>query len=247
VIERLNKEDLMPTKKTTTESANTWIDGLNKDPKFRALIQTLLTLYLYGGLIFWGIFVFDIASLRFGMLKWFLRLEKLDYSEPLLLILLALAGGGIGGIIYGMEKLWKYSVRGEFHVLYSGDYVFRHIAAAALGAIIFALVSSGFFSLDQLALSQNTAGGSQTTTTEVASHPTETDNGNETTDDAPSGDAAAETEPESPFDKTSAYFAFGIGFLSGFGSYQVTRKLDDIVKLIFGRLTKKDLEDKEEE
>jgi len=53
---------------------------------------------------------------------------------------------------------------------------------------------------------------------------------------------AQNNEEGKALDKSYGFWAFGIGFLSGFGNYQVMKKLDQIIKVIFGELTSDDIE-----
>jgi len=163
-----------------------------------------LTLYLISFLLFWGYLVMDITSQQFSFLG---KLSGADVtsSEPLTLILLALTGGAVGGVVYSLDKLVKYATKPglAFDPKHTGDYLVRHLIAAALGAVVFSLVLGGFINVDQL-----------------------------------TGTVGAE---KSLADQSSGYFAFALGFLTGFGSYQVTKKLDQIIKVAFGRFTEDDL------
>ena len=224
---------------------------LDDDPKTVVVVQAGIAIYLTVWLLLWAMFIFDVATLRFGVLKWLFRLEEVPYSEPLLLILLALAGGGIGGVIYGMEKLWKYatSKKHKFSTIYAGDYLLRQFGSAALGAIVFALMLSGLFNLDQLPSIQSDTSNQTPASSPAPAEAPEVDSNTESSSPeeenlTEASESTEETTPEveSPLTQKSSYFAFGVGFLGGFGSYQVTRKLDEIVKIIFGRMKPEDLE-----
>lgn len=238
---------------TTMEEDNDQLafwKNINKPP-YTIIMQVFLTIYLNVTLILWGILVFDIASLNFGFLKWLLRTDTVEITDPLILIMLALTGGAIGGIIFGMNKLYKYSNKGSFDIRYAGDYIFRQIGSAALGAIVFALVVSGL-----MTIGLPTSGQDDTTTSESATlseaAPTETP-GAETAEGEEPINASDETDTtadkknidaEPPFSRASGYYVFGLGFLAGFGSYQVIKKLDQIIKVLFGQLRSEDLEEK---
>lgn len=242
------------------EQTRYW-ESINKPP-LTVIVQAILTIYLNITLILWGVLVFDVATLKFGFIKWLLKIDKVEETDPLILIMLALIGGAIGGILFGMNKLYKYSIKGKFDIRFAGDYIFRQIGSAALGAIVFALVASGLMTVGVPAIgdqpSEQAAGS---VSTEAA--PTGTVVPEESTDDGGSAVVPTETpesnsnengtndankdgddKDKSPFSRASGYYVFGLGFLAGFGSYQVTKKLDQIIKVIFGQLTSQDIEDR---
>jgi len=157
-------------------------------------VPGLLALYLNISLIVWGWVLLDISTETFNTLKW-LRItvpKNLEFYAILKLVFYAAIGGAIGGIVYGMQNLWKHATKGNFKIVYAGDYVFRQFGAATLAVMVFALIRGGIL----------TALGTDPTTasTNVA----------------------------------SSFSALAIGFLSGFGSYQVINKLDELIKQAFG-------------
>ena len=94
------------------------------------VVKAVLAIYLNMMLFLWGMLAFDVATLRFNFIKWVFRItDPASFVVPdlLFLIALALVGGGIGGVIYGMEKLYKYSTSDEFELTYAGDYLFRQL------------------------------------------------------------------------------------------------------------------------
>lgn len=236
------------------EQTRYW-ESINKPP-LTVIVQAILTIYLNITLILWGVLVFDVATLKFGFIKWLLKIDKVEETDPLILIMLALIGGAIGGILFGMNKLYKYSIKGKFDVRFAGDYIFRQIGSAALGAIVFALVASGLMTVgvpvtDEQASQQATQPALTATVLpeedtgggDIA--PAETPEPNPADENGTNGaDKNGEDEDKSPFSRASGYYVFGLGFLAGFGSYQVTKKLDQIIKVIFGQLTSQDIEDK---
>lgn len=245
------------------------------------VVKAVLAIYLNIMLFLWGMLAFDVATLRFNFIKWVFHItDPASFVVPdlLFLIALALVGGGIGGVIYGMEKLYKYSTSDEFELTYAGDYIFRQFGSAALGAIVFTLIVAGFLNLDFTSAGMNAPSFLSTSTpaaTEAAvsteepvateepaateapaitEAPVATDepvateepaNGDNT---APDGGAnntdedSKKNEEGKALDKSYGFWAFGIGFLSGFGNYQVMKKLDQIIKVIFGELTSEDIE-----
>jgi hypothetical protein len=157
-------------------------------------VPGLLAVYLHISLIVWGWVLLDISTETFNTLKW-LRItvpKNLEFYAILKLVFYAAIGGAIGGIVYGMQNLWKHATKGNFKIVYAGDYVFRQFGAATLAVMVFALIRGGIL----------TALGTDPTTgaTTVA----------------------------------SSFSALAIGFLSGFGSYQVINKLDELIKQAFG-------------
>jgi len=185
-------------KAATTRQLLSWLSI----PHPENFLPGLLTIYLGASLILWGLLLMDVATQQFLTLARFNGGVPPKPSEALTQILLALCGGGIGGIIYSIDKLNKYSKQKDgFDKRHTSDYFIRQFVAATLGAILFILVSAGFINL------------------EIGSSP----------------------------NSTPGYFAFAIGFMAGFGSYQLTRKLDDIIKVAFGRLTPEDIVGKKED
>lgn len=247
-------------KEPDNEQTRYW-EAINKPPQ-TVIVQAFLTVYLNITLILWGMLVFDVATLKFGFIKWLLKIDQVEPTDPLILIMLALIGGAIGGILFGMNKLYKYSIKGTFDIRFVGDYVFRQVGSAALGAIIFALVASGLMTVGVPAIGdQTTEQAAESAAAEAA--PTGTVVPEEGGDDGGSGvaptgtpesnsdengtngaDKDGDDKDKSPFSRASGYYVFGLGFLAGFGSYQVTKKLDQIIKVIFGQLTSQDIEDK---
>jgi len=184
-------------KATTTKLLPSWLSI----PHPENFLPGLLTIYLGTSLVLWGLLLMDVATQQFLTLARFNGGVPPKPSEALTQILLALCGGGIGGIIYSIDKLNKYSKKKNgFDTKHASDYFIRQFVAATLGAILFILVSAGFITL----------------------------------------------EIGNPANSTPGYFAFALGFVAGFGSYQLTRKLDDIIKVAFGRLTAEDLVDDKE-
>lgn len=294
-------------------------------PQGGYLVKAFLAVYLNICLVLWGMLVFDIATLNFGFFEWAFKLGN-AYEPPatLILMMLALAGGGLGGVIFGIDKLYKYSVKDEFKLVFAGDYIFRQFGAAALGMIVFALLSSGLLdltlpsnkdsatptpvateapaspepvateppvapvdvaTLEPAATEPPVAPADIATLAPVATEPPAAPAGVATLEPAATDPpvvladiatlASVATEPpvdsggvatlepapedsdgetiltegkkdddvkEYPFDSERGFFAFGLGVLSGFGSYQVTKKLDQVIKVIFGQLTNDDIE-----
>lgn len=239
------------------------------------LVKAVLAIYLNVMLVLWGMLAFDVATLRFNFIKWVFQIpDTPEFIVPdlLFLIALALVGGGIGGVIYGMEKLYKYSTAGEFELTYVGDYLFRQFGSAALGAIVFTLIVAGFLNLDFASagisapsfLPTSTPVATETAvsteepvTTEepaateapvVTDEPVATEEpafGEDTAPNEGENNAikdAQNNEEGKALDKSYGFWAFGIGFLSGFGNYQVMKKLDQIIKVIFGELTSDDID-----
>lgn len=128
----------------------------------KGLIPGLLALYLNFSLLIWGLILMDIATGSFGILKLF------GYTIPrdpqvlglLKLTLYAAIGGAVGGLLYGMQSLWKHTKGGTFAIVYIGDYLFRQFGSAALAVIVFALLRGGLLS----ALGAETSGASVTAT-----------------------------------------------------------------------------------
>ena len=273
------------------------------------VIKVFLAVYLNVWLILWGMLIFDIATLNFGFFEWAFKLgNAYEPPETLMLMMLALAGGGLGGVLFGIDKLYKYSVKDEFKLVFAGDYVFRQFGAAALGVIVFTLMSSGLLNLnipssademtptpvateapaspepgateppvapadvatlEPVATQPPVAPADIATLAPVATEPPVAPAGVATLEPAatePPADSADMATPEPvledsdgetiltdasnngddkektyPFDTKDGFFAFGLGVLSGFGSYQVTKKLDQVIKVIFGQLTDEDL------
>ncbi len=165
------------------------------------IVPAGIALYLNASLIIWGWLLLDIATGTFNSLHWSgitLPNDK-EFVALLKLAFYAMIGGGIGGLVYSMQSLWKYTTQRHFRIVYSGDYIFRPFGSAALAVAVFALTRGGVL----------TALGAEPTSgvTSVA----------------------------------SSFSAFAIGFLSGFGSYQVINKLDELIKQAFGK--KKDAEE----
>jgi hypothetical protein len=166
----------------------------------RFLVPGLIALYLNTCVLAWAWLLLDVSTGTFNTLRW-LGLQvptSSDYLTLLKLVFYAAAGGGIGGLVYGMQSLWKHTTRGRFALVYAGDYLFRQFGSAVLAVVIFSLIRGGILT----ALGAEPSSG----TTNVA----------------------------------STFSAFAIGFLSGFGSYQVMNKLDDMIKQAFGRPTGED-------
>lgn len=219
-------------------------------------IQISLAVYLLLMLLGSAYLVYDIATQNYSILKLLFKVEAVDPTDPLLLIMLAMGGGVLGGVVWGIDKLIKYSKNKKFDPVHTGDYLLRPFVAATLGAVVFVLVASGLFKMDLQGTQSNeqNATAPSATPEPVATEAFEELNGavspeptpEPTTtgmeiDDAPTDQNATEVE-SSPFDKADGYYVFGIGFLAGFGSYQVTKKLDQVIKVIFGQLTKDDLD-----
>jgi len=157
------------------------------------IIPGLLAIYLNASLLFWGWVLLDTSTETFNTLKW-LRITLPQNDEYFVLLKLAFyaaIGGAIGGLVFGMQNLWKHATKDKFKIVYAGDYVFRQFGAATLAIVVFALVRGGIL----------TVLGSDPTSTSVTA--------------------------------TSSFSSFAIGFLSGFGSYQVINKLDDLIKQAF--------------
>jgi hypothetical protein len=302
-----------------------WLKSIST-PDGGYVIKAFLAIYLNVWLVLWGMLVFDIATLNFGFFEWAFKLGD-TYEPPatLILMMLALAGGGLGGVIFGIDKLYKYSVKDEFKLVFAGDYIFRQFGAAALGTIVFALLSSGLLdltlpsnkdsatptpvateapaspepvateppvapvdvatlapvatdppiapadiatlapvateppvapagvaTLEPAAMDPPVVPADVATLAPVATEPPVDSGGIATLEPAPEdsdgetilteGKKDCEDTKEYPFDSESGFFAFGLGVLSGFGSYQVTKKLDQVIKVIFGQLTNEDIE-----
>ena len=163
------------------------------------LVPGILALYLNISLIVWGWVLLDISTETFNTLKWLgITLPKnQEFFVILKLVFYAAIGGAIGGIVYGMQNLWKHATKGNFRVVYAGDYVFRQFGAATLAVVVFALIRGGIL----------TALGTDPTTASTT--------------------------------VASSFSSFAIGFLSGFGSYQVINKLDELIKQAFGATSSK--------
>ena len=160
------------------------------------VIPAILALYLNTSLVIWGLILLDIATGSFNMLT--LLRFSLPTGESLALLKLALyaaIGGAVGGILYGMQNLWKHTAAGDFEIVYIGDYVFRQFGSAALSVVIFALIRGGILSA-------------------LGADP-----------------SAAQATP------TSSFSTFAIGALAGFGSYQVTERINELIKQLFGKST----------
>lgn len=246
----------------------------NGEPEAAVQAQTILgfqiglAVYLVLMLLGSAYLIYDIATESYSVLKGLFRVKDVSSTDPLLLILLAMAGGVLGGVVWGLDKLIKYTKNKKFDLVHVGDYILRPFIAASLGAVIFVLVASGLFKMDlqgTQTIVQNPAVASATSEpaeTQVPAEPGATPDPSES--DAPGepevadsseteSDEFSETESanapgtesdseESPFDRGDGYYVFGIGFLAGFGSYQVTKKLDQVIKVVFGQLTRDDLE-----
>lgn len=159
------------------------------------IVPGLLAIYLNLSLLVWGWVLLDVSTGTLHTIRWLGLVLPDDqaYVSLLRLAFYAAIGGAIGGIVYGMQNLWKHATAGEFRIVFAGDYVFRQFGAATLAVVVFALVRGGI--LTALGTDPSTA----TTTT------------------------------------ASTFSSFAIGFLSGFGSYQVINKLDELIKQAFGK------------
>jgi hypothetical protein len=160
----------------------------------RAIVPGILAIYLNASLVLWGWVLLDVSTGTLNTIRWlgFTLPDNPEYVSLLRLACYAAIGGAIGGIVFGMQNLWKHTIRGEFKIVFAGDYLFRQLGAAALAVVVFALIRGGVLT------ALGTDPTASTTTT------------------------------------ASAFSSFAIGFLSGFGSYQVTNKLDELIKQAFG-------------
>jgi len=168
----------------------------------KAIVPGLLALYLNLSLLAWGWVLLDISTGSLNVLRWLgiVLPENPEYVALLKLAFYAAVGGAAGGIVFGMQNLWKHATAGDFELMYAGDYLFRQFGAAALAVVVFALIRGGIL-------------------TALGTDPT----------------AATATA-------ASAFSSFAIGFLSGFGSYQVVGKLDELIKEAFGKSSTQDQE-----
>lgn len=181
--------------------ANTVDTQLNKSEKStdirEYIVPGILALYLNVSLLVWGWILLDISTGTLNTVRWLgLALpENQEYIALLKLAFYAAVGGAIGGIVFGMQNLWKHSTKGKFKIVYAGDYIFRQFGAATLAVVVFALIRGGILT-------------------------------------------ALGTDPSAVSTTIASTFSsFAIGFLSGFGSFQVINKLDELIKQAFGKST----------
>jgi len=115
-------------------------------------VISLLRVYLISSCYFGGYRVMDIAIQQSNFLERISR-TPVEPSDAINLFLLALCGGAIGGVAYSQDKPVKYATKDNtnFNLRPSGEYLIRHLVAAKLAAVFFALVLGGYNNVDQLA------------------------------------------------------------------------------------------------
>jgi hypothetical protein len=130
-------------------------------------VAGLVAVYLTGSLLGWVWILGDGATGSFHLLKW-LRIPLPTDSKVIDILKVAYfagVGGGVGGVTFGMMNLQRHVTSGTFKAVYSGDYLFRPLGAAALALVVFSLARGGVLTI----LGADPTAGSDTIASKLAS------------------------------------------------------------------------------